>query len=278
MLMVLKDGEPISQGYSYVVRERPDAAPHGRCETVDLSTPTKFSTPTAGDVHGNAKNTTATKKNLTRNLNKKANSEFAKEVKDALASGRPPIIKLSEERTDLKARWHAAAKEVAYKLLDLRKESWKEYTMFEKSMIHKVLDEQYKFDPPIDPPQVDKYLSGHLRTSRAVWKAHWLKYGDASRHHNCPEAAWEKLIKWWPTEACQEVSAEMAHRRSKVQTSSRTGRKSLVETMDGEVSDIARLDFQLMANLCSKLAVMTIDLTDIQFNTGGEEGGRGRWR
>lgn len=246
--MVLKDGEPIPQGYSYVVREHPYASPHGRNETVDLCTPPKFSTATAGDVHDNPKNTTTTKKNLTRNLNRKANSEFAKELKDALAGGRPPIIKLSEERTDLKARWHAAAKEVAYKFLDLRKESWKEYTLFEKSKIHQVMHEQYKFDPPIDPSKVYKYLSGHLRTSRAVWKAHWLKYGDASRHHNCPEAAWEKLIKWWPTEACHEVSAEMAHRRSKVQTSSRTGRKSLVETMDGEVSDISMLDFQLMVN------------------------------
>lgn len=53
-------------------------------------------------------------------------------MKDSLASGRASTIKIMEETTNLKARWHVAAKEVAYKLLDLRKESWKEYTMFEK--------------------------------------------------------------------------------------------------------------------------------------------------
>lgn len=106
-------------------------------------------------------------------------------------------------------------------------------------MLHRELNAQYKFDPPLDPKKVDKYLSGHLRTSHAVWKAHWLKYGDDSRHHNCPAKAWEKLIKWWLTEACQEESAEMANRRSRVQAGSWLGRTSLLERMDAEVSDIS---------------------------------------
>ena len=239
-----------------MVRERPNVTPTGRdethrpCNTVDLSTPPKAGMPTDGDIVGDAKNTSAAKKNLTKNLNRKANSAFAKELKDALASGRPPVIKLSEDSTALKARWHAAAKEVAYKLLDLTKESWKEYTFHEKNVVHIELNEKYGFDPPLDPKKIDKYLSGHLRTSRAVWKAHWLKHGDSSRHHNCPAVAWEKLIKWWCTEACQEESTKMASRRSKVQTKSKTGRKSLVETMDGEVSDISIIVFHVMPNLC----------------------------
>ena len=52
------------------------------------------------------------------------------------------------------------------------KKNWKEYTVFESGMVHRELNVQYKFDPPIDPKRVDKYLSGHLRTSCAVWKAH----------------------------------------------------------------------------------------------------------
>ena len=114
-----------------------------------------------------------------------------------MANGRPTTIKIPEESTDLKAKWHAAAKEVAYKLLDLRKESWKDYNIFEKTMVHMELDARYKFDPPLDPRCVDKYLSGHLRTSRAVWKVYWQKYGDTQRHHNCPEEAWAKLTKWY---------------------------------------------------------------------------------
>ena len=74
--------------------------------------------------------------------------------------------------------------------------------MFDKVRVHNELNTRYKFDPPLDSKRVDKYLSTHLRNSRAVWKAHWLRYGNEDMHPNCPEGAWEKLIQWWPTEAC----------------------------------------------------------------------------
>ena len=47
----------------------------------------------------------------------------------------------------------------------------------------------YKFDPPLDPKCVDKYLVGHLHSSRAECKAHWVKHGDKERHINCLEEA-----------------------------------------------------------------------------------------
>lgn len=243
-LIALKDGEPIPAGYSYLVRERPNNGPPSthqpqrQSDMVDLCTPPKDALDSPGDIAGNAKSASAARRNLTKNLNRKAHSAFARDMKDSLATGRPSTIRLPEDETTLKARWHAAAKEVAYKLLDLRKESWKDYNYFEKEVVHRELDEKYKFDPPIDPKKVDKYLSGHLRTSRAVWKAHWIKYGDAQKHHNCPADAWAKLIKWWSTDACHEESAEMAKRRSRVQTNRKTGRKSLLEKMDGAVSHI----------------------------------------
>lgn len=53
-------------------------------------------------------------------------------MKGALAIDRPIRINLDHDKIDLKARWHAIAKEVAYKLLDLRKGGWKECSHFEK--------------------------------------------------------------------------------------------------------------------------------------------------
>lgn len=156
-------------------------------------------------------------------------------MKDSLAVGRPPSINVSEQETHMKVRWHSAAKEVAYKILDMRKEGWKGYSLHDKGKVHKELNEKYKFDPPLDPQRVEKYLAEHLRSSRAVWKTHWLKHGDEDWHHNCPKDAWEQLIQWWPTEACMEESAEMACRGSQVQNSSKTGRKQLVDRMDEQV-------------------------------------------
>ena len=202
---------------------------------MNLSTPPKVKESVGGEGPDPGKSKLNARRNLTRKTNRKANTSFAKELKDSLASGRPTNLKVPADQTDLKAAWHAAAKEVAYKFLDLTRESWKDYSIFEKSVVHTELKEAYNFDPPLDPKRVDKYLSCHLRTSRAVWKAHWKKYGAEHRHHNCPEVAWAKLTTWWPTTACQEEAAEMASRRARVEKTSNVGRSSLLERMDGQV-------------------------------------------
>jgi cell wall-associated NlpC family hydrolase len=240
-MIVMKVGEPVPEGYNVVVEEQGGGGPSNRIqlqsarETVDLCTPPKTKEPAAAQGPVPAKNKPNANRNLTRNKNRKANTSFAKDLKDSLARGGNKFVKLKVEKTDLRSAWHAAAKEVAYKLLDLRKESWKEYSIFEKGVVHKELNEVYKFDPPLDPFVIDKFLSAHLRTSRAVWKAHWKKYGSEHRHHNCPEEAWASLTKFWPTPECKEEAAEMAGRRSRVERTSNVGRSSLVDRMDIEV-------------------------------------------
>lgn len=240
--IVLQDGVSVPKGYKYVESDRaePEAAntPQMRNggETMEFKTPPNATEPSAGEGPDPANRISRAKRNLTRNINRKANTTFAKEMKDSLAEGRRTTVNVKSETTDLKGAWHAAAKEVAYKILDLRKESWKDYSIFEKSVVHKELKAAYNFDPPLDPQRIDKYLSCHLRTSRAVWKAHWKKHGSGNRHHNCPEEAWEKLTQWWPTAACQEEAAIMASRRSRVEKTSNVGRSSLVDRMDVEVS------------------------------------------
>ena len=244
-LIALKDGDPIPIGYTYVVEETTEHVPNagievrGTIATVDLSTPPR-APQTAGDEGPDTeKSRSKARRNLTRNNNRKANTTFAKEMKDSLASGQPTTINLAGDNTDLKATWHAAAKEVAYKFLDLTKESWKDYNMFEKNMVHTELREQFKFDPPLDPRMIDKYLSGHFRTSRAVWKAHWKKCGSSARHHNCPQDAWDKLTKWWQTSECQEEATEMARRRALVEQNSTTGRTSVADRLAVQVSGTA---------------------------------------
>ena len=239
-LQAAQDG--VFPGHTDMVPERAYPVPSGRTalrsalEPVDLSTPPAPTEP-AADTPEAAKTRANARRNLTRNANRKANASFAKEMKDSLASGRPTASTILAEQTDLKSAWHTAAKEVAYKLLDLRKESWKEYTIFDKAKVHKEFALEYTFDPPIDTTRIDKYLSGHLRTSRAVWKAHWKKYGPSNRPNKCPEEAWEKLTAWWPTGKCQEEAATMASRRARVEKTSKVGRSSLVDRMEVQVSN-----------------------------------------
>jgi hypothetical protein len=239
----LKERDPIPEGYSLVIETGVEPVPSVRAgqgqarDTVGLITPPKATEPSTKKGADTVKSKTAAQRNSTRNTNKKANTKFARELKDSLATGQPTAIAIAEENNDLKGAWHAAAKEVAYKLLDLTKESWKDYSIFQKSVVHNELNAQFKFDPPIDSKKIDNFLSSHLRTSRAVWKAHWKKFGPSERHHNCPQGAWDKLCKWWPTAACQEQAAVMASRRARVASHSKVGSRSLLERMDDQVSN-----------------------------------------
>ena len=237
-VLAVREGEPLPEGYTLVIRApaTPTGAP--RCtDMVEHVTPPPSAPPLTGDMES-SKRKSAERRNYTRRANKQANAALAKEVKEALSQGRLPTLNVKEDQTHLKSRWHTAAKEVAYKFLDLRKEGWKQYTHFELARVHKELDEKYKFEPPLDPGRVNKYLAGHLRSARASWKSHWTKHGDNDRHPNCPEEAWEKLIRWWPTEECQDQAATMAGRRAKVQKASTTGRKRLVDRMNDQVHAI----------------------------------------
>jgi hypothetical protein len=241
-LIALKDGDPLPEGYALLVETCVDPLPTSRsllrslCEPVDLGSPPNDPEPRRTEGTDTAKSRMAAKRNLTRNTNRLANARFAKELKESLACGEPIPIKVAEDNGDLKGIWHAAAKEVAYKFLDLTKDSWKDYSMFEKGVVHNEMNAQFKFDPPITPKRIDKFLSNHLRTSRAVWKAHWKKCGPSERHHNCPQGAWDRLCKWWPTSACREQAAVMASRRARVEKNSKVGRSSLVDRMDEQVS------------------------------------------
>jgi hypothetical protein len=240
-LIAVREGDALPKGYSYDVRAPPNASPAQvasvlNCgDGVDLTKQPDDASHGVGADKGPAKTKAKARRNVARSKNKQALKSYAKEVKDSLAGGRPPCLNVSEDQTHLKSRWQAAAKEIAYKYLDLRKEGWKCYTLFEKTRVHNEVNTAYKFDPPLDPKRIDSYLASHLRSSRAVWKAHWLRYGDHERHHNCPQEAWDGLIKKWPTEACIDQASDMASRRSLVQKPSKNGRKSLMERLDEEV-------------------------------------------
>ena len=87
--MALKDGDPISEGYTCVVRERANAGSivpnHVRspCDLVDLSTPPKATEQPPGDVGDSVMKKNSTRRNLMRNMNRMANTEFAREMKES---------------------------------------------------------------------------------------------------------------------------------------------------------------------------------------------------
>lgn len=165
IVLAIREGEALPAGYTYVVRESPRITTASNAtKTVDLSTPPEPAPPIVSVDDGTTKRRVVAKRNATRSTNKQAHATYTKEVKESLAGGRPPSINGSDAQTHLKASWHARAKELAYKMLDLRKEGWKEYNTFEKGQLYRELCEQIKFNPPWIP---DVWRSTCLGTSEA---------------------------------------------------------------------------------------------------------------
>lgn len=235
-VIAIRAGDPVPDGYTVMVRgQETGNTAMNPVDVLDLTTVAEGAAGAAVEEFDTEKRKSSDGRPSTRTTNKRVQITFVKEVKASLAGGRPPELHLGENQSHLKARWQSAAKEAAYKHLDMRKEGWKGYSIFDKSKVHKEINATYKFDPPLDTKRVEKYLAAHLRSSRAVWKAQWLRHGDDNRHPNCPEEAWAKLIKWWPTEKCMEESAQMASRRKLVVHTSKTGRTQLVDRMEDQV-------------------------------------------
>lgn len=157
-----------------------------------------------------------------RTQNRRAHADFTRNYKKSISFGKKRIIKVPKDSgppiQHCKSRWHAAVKEVAYSVLDLRVKDWTLYSKFEKDRLHSELAQQFKFDPPLNENQVEKYIAGHLRGQRCVWKAHWVAHGSDNRHTNCPPEAWATLTKWWSTQAAADEAEEMCVRRAKVIT------------------------------------------------------------
>ena len=141
-----RDGAVLPDGYEYTIRKvarQMPAAPEASripVPSFDACTPPRAPVcRTDGPAEPPGRSESA-RRNAARSSNKLAHAAFARELKDSLAEGRPPAVSVGGEDSHMKARWHAAAKEMAYNLLDLRKEGWKGYSDFDKAKLHKELN------------------------------------------------------------------------------------------------------------------------------------------
>ena len=178
---------------------------------------------------------TKERKNARKRELRKTNNVFTDELRRSLASGGTPVIELPSNEAGIvtsgKFRWHQAVKAVAYRVLDLTIMNWAHQSKRDVKRFHEELQKEYRFVPELDKHCVEKYLKGHLRSSRAVWKQVWTDTGDLMKPQNCPTEVWEVLIKWWPTTVAKATAESMKDIRTRVKSLHRLGRKNLAEVI-----------------------------------------------
>jgi hypothetical protein len=115
----MREGAILPEGYCYATRAigQPVSGDvdktANQVETVDLSTPPKAGRHVLEGVAYTPKSAACARRNAKRNTNRHAHTSFARKMKDSLVERRSPTLNVSEDETHLKARWHAAAKEIA---------------------------------------------------------------------------------------------------------------------------------------------------------------------
>lgn len=185
---------------------------------------------------------TKQRKNARKRELRKTNNVFTDELRRSLASGGTPVIKLPSNEVGIvtsgKFRWHQAVKAVAYRVLDLTIMNWAHQSKRDVKRFHEELEKEYRFVPELGKHCIEKYLKGHLRSSRAAWKQVWADTGELVKPENCPSEVWEVLVKWWPTTVAKATSDNMKDIRKKVKNLHRLGWKNLSEVIAlEEVSD-----------------------------------------
>ena len=178
---------------------------------------------------------TKQRKNARKRELRKTNNVFTDELRRSLASGGTPVIKLPSNEAGIvtsgKFRWHQAVKAVAYRVLDLTIMNWAHQSKRDVKRFHEELQKEYRFVPELGKHSVEKYLKGHLRSSRAAWKQVWADTGELVKPENCTYEVWEVLVKWWPTTVAKATSDNMKDIRKKVTNLHRLGRKNLSEVI-----------------------------------------------
>lgn len=156
-----------------------------------------------------------------RNLVRRQNRAYLKEMKNAHADGRKPrhII-----HTDLlgkiiehKSAWHRAVKAIGRTEIDWSIKSYRERPDAWDYIIRNIqraLNETFVFEQtPVEEGYLEKYSSGTISKSRCRWRSHWKQFG--TKHPKCPQQAYDTWLPHWSSEKGRLESDHMIGVRAK---------------------------------------------------------------
>jgi hypothetical protein len=67
----------------------------------------------------------------------------------------------------------------------------------------------FRFDPPLKPGIIEKYVQEHLSFVRQKWRKVGKVGGDATRPNGCPTNAWPKLVRYWKIPHAEHENEQM---------------------------------------------------------------------
>ncbi|KAG0565879.1 hypothetical protein KC19_7G020300 [Ceratodon purpureus] len=76
------------------------------------------------------------------------------------------------------------------------------------------IDRRFVFNPPLRAGYIMWFIENSLRTSRYLWRKHWVKTGRGEKHKWCPQKYFPALVKYWKSAEAEEESKRMKEARN----------------------------------------------------------------
>jgi hypothetical protein len=122
-----------------------------------------------------------------------------------------------------KTIWQSRLKSYMYGFLDFGIWEIRKQPRANLDKIYAKMNEDFTYSPePLNKNAMYEYIRARLRDLRSKWKKKWEEEGD--KPSECPQAAWETLIKHWSTEKVMAEAEKMKKARGAVKNPSHVGR------------------------------------------------------
>lgn len=159
-----------------------------------------------------------------RNIVRRQNRAYLKEMRNAHADGRKPRHVIHTDSfgkiLEHKSTWHRAVKAIGRTEIDWSIKSYRERPHVWEYIIKNIqraLNETFVFEnTAVAEGYLEKYLSGTISKSRSRWRSHWKQFG--TKHPKCPQEAYDTWVPHWSSEKGRLESERMAGVRA-MQTS-----------------------------------------------------------
>lgn len=155
-----------------------------------------------------------------RTVVRRQNCAYLQEMRNAHAEGRRARHIIHTDALgniiDQKSQWHRAVRAVSRTELDWKIKSYKDHPEAWSYIIENIqreLNSTFVYvEKPLRVGYLEKYLSIAISRDRYNWRKHWKETG--TRHHKCPQEAYDMWLPHWNSEKGRLESEAMADLRA----------------------------------------------------------------
>ena len=101
---------------------------------------------------------------------------------------------------------HAQFRATARRFLNLSVIHFRDHPDTDMQTVKDDLDRRFLFDPPLRSDYIIFFIENSLRTSRYLWRKHWVNTGKGEKHKFCPARFFPALVKYWKIAEAKEES------------------------------------------------------------------------